>query len=95
MFNSSQIPLTALFARSMEGPTPISALGYAGLSAHVGVVLLASTADLWLQFDEARMGLATIGASTAIYSGIVSRSMLTERVHWPTPHLARLAQSTS
>jgi hypothetical protein len=73
MLKSSQIPLTALFARSMEGPTPTSALGYAGLSAHVGVVLLASTADLWFPFDEARMGLATIGASTAIYSGLVSQ----------------------
>jgi uncharacterized protein YbcC (UPF0753/DUF2309 family) len=73
MFKSSQIPLTALFARSMEGPTPTSALGYAGLSAHVGVVLLASTADLWFPLDEARMGLATIGASTALYSGLVSQ----------------------
>ena len=27
---SSQFPLTPLFARSMEGPTPSSALGYAG-----------------------------------------------------------------
>jgi uncharacterized protein YbcC (UPF0753/DUF2309 family) len=73
MFKSSQFPLTALFARSMEGPTPTSALGYAGLSAHVGVVLLASTADLWFPLDEARIGLATIGASTALYSGIVSQ----------------------
>ncbi len=39
-FKSSQFPLTSLFVRSMEGPTPASALGYAGLSAHVGVVLL-------------------------------------------------------
>jgi uncharacterized protein YbcC (UPF0753/DUF2309 family) len=73
MFKSSQIPLTALFARSMEGPTPTSALGYAGLSAHVGVVLLASTVELWFPFDEARIGLATIGASTALYSGLVSQ----------------------
>jgi uncharacterized protein YbcC (UPF0753/DUF2309 family) len=73
MFKSSQIPLTALFARSMEGPTPTSALGYAGLSAHVGVVLLASTADLWFPFDEARIVLVVAGASTALYSGLVSQ----------------------
>lgn len=50
-FKSSQFPLTGLFVRSMEGPTPTSALGYAGLSAHVGVVLLASTMPLWFPVD--------------------------------------------
>jgi hypothetical protein len=29
LFKSSQLPLTSLFVRSMEGPTPASALGYA------------------------------------------------------------------
>jgi len=73
MFKSSQMPLTALFARSMEGPTPSSALGYAGLSAHVGVVLLAATADLWMPFDWARTSLGVIGACTAVHGGMVSQ----------------------
>jgi NADH-quinone oxidoreductase subunit L len=73
MFKSSQIPLTALFARSMEGPTPSSALGYAGLSVHVGVVLLASRADIWMSFDWARTSLGVIGACTAVYAGLVSQ----------------------
>jgi len=73
LFKSSQIPLTALFARSMEGPTPTSALGYAGLSAHAGVVLLSSTLDLWFPYDGARMALAAVGGSTAVYAGLVSK----------------------
>jgi NADH:ubiquinone oxidoreductase subunit 5 (subunit L)/multisubunit Na+/H+ antiporter MnhA subunit len=47
LLKSSQLPVTSLFARSMEGPTPTSAIGYAGLSPHIGVVLLASTLPLW------------------------------------------------
>ena len=73
LFKSSQIPLTSLFMRSMEGPTPASALGYAGLSAHVGIVLLANTMPLWFGFDWARMGLATIGGASAVYGTLVSK----------------------
>jgi len=73
MFKSSQFPLTSLFARSMEGPTPASALGYAGLSAHVGVVLLTSTMPLWFGFDWARIALGSIGLVTAIYGTLISK----------------------
>jgi NADH:ubiquinone oxidoreductase subunit 5 (subunit L)/multisubunit Na+/H+ antiporter MnhA subunit len=59
-FKSSQWPLSALFVRSMEGPTPTSALGYAGLSAHVGVVLLASTVPLWYPFEAARLAMVSV-----------------------------------
>eukprot|EP01094_Clydonella_sp_ATCC50884_P027385 TRINITY_DN7846_c0_g1_i1.p1 TRINITY_DN7846_c0_g1~~TRINITY_DN7846_c0_g1_i1.p1 ORF type:complete len:759 (-),score=243.39 TRINITY_DN7846_c0_g1_i1:257-2503(-) len=70
LFKSSQIPLTSLFVRSMEGPTPASALGYAGLSAHVGVVLLSGTMPLWFPFDWARITLASIGGATALYGSL-------------------------
>ena len=73
IFKSSQFPLTSLFVRSMEGPTPASALGYAGLSAHFGVVLLSSTYPLWYGDDWARISLATIGIITAIYGTITSK----------------------
>lgn len=72
LLKSSQVPLTSLFMRSMEGPTPASALGYAGLSAHVGVVLLANTMPLWFAFDWARLTLASIGGATAVYGTLVS-----------------------
>lgn len=73
IFKSSQFPLTSLFVRSMEGPTPASALGYAGLSAHVGVVLLAGTMPLWFCYDWARVTLASLGLVTAFYSSMASR----------------------
>ncbi len=73
LFKSSQFPLTSLFVRSMEGPTPASALGYAGLSAHVGVVLLTSTMPLWFEYEWARVTLATIGIITAVHSTLISK----------------------
>ena len=74
LLKSSQIPLTSLFVRSMEGPTTASALGYAGLSAHLGVVLLASTMPLWFEFDMARGVIGAIGLSTALYGSMVART---------------------
>lgn len=73
LFKSSQFPLTSLFVRSMEGPTPCSALGYAGLSAHVGVVLLTSTFNLWFGFDWARVLLGSVGLITAVESTLKSK----------------------
>jgi NADH-quinone oxidoreductase subunit L len=39
LFKSSQLPLTSLFVRSMEGPTPASALGYAVTKYYLFFVL--------------------------------------------------------
>eukprot|EP01102_Stenamoeba_stenopodia_P000183 TRINITY_DN10145_c0_g1_i1.p1 TRINITY_DN10145_c0_g1~~TRINITY_DN10145_c0_g1_i1.p1 ORF type:complete len:296 (+),score=58.39 TRINITY_DN10145_c0_g1_i1:488-1375(+) len=72
-FKSSQFPLTPLFARSMEGPTPASALGYAGLSAHVGIVLLTRTMPIWFEFDWARLILGAIGVISAVDSSLVAK----------------------
>ena len=72
-YKSSQFPLTSLFVRSMEGPTPTSALGYAGLSAHVGIVLLAGTMPLWYPLDAARIALASVGLLTAVHNTLVAR----------------------
>ncbi len=70
---SSQFPLTSLFTRSMEGPTPTSALGYAGLSAHIGVVLLARTAGaVDAVVRRARCAWLHIGLITAIHAQLVS-----------------------
>eukprot|EP00457_Paulinella_chromatophora_P000426 gb/GEZN01000426.1/.p1 GENE.gb/GEZN01000426.1/~~gb/GEZN01000426.1/.p1 ORF type:complete len:1268 (+),score=118.32 gb/GEZN01000426.1/:298-4101(+) len=73
LFKSSQFPLTSLFVRSMEGPTPASALGYAGLSAHMGVVLLTGTMPLWFGFDLARLTVGSIGIITATYGSLVAK----------------------
>lgn len=70
LLKSSQVPFTALFARSMEGPMPSSALAYAGLSAHLGVVLLSGTMPLWFGFEWARIVLASVGALTTGVSSL-------------------------
>lgn len=69
---SSQFPLTGLFMRSMEGASSNSALGYAGLSAHAGVLLLAGTMDLWFGFEWARAALFGCGLVTAVQSGCIA-----------------------
>jgi hypothetical protein len=74
MCKSSQFPLSVLFARSMEGPTPSSALGYAGLSAHIGVVLLVTTSALWLPFEWARYAIAGVGGFTVVSASLVART---------------------
>lgn len=73
LIKSSQVPLSALFVRSMEGPTPASALGYAGLSAHIGIVLLSATTSIWYPFVAARVVLASVGLATAFICSIVSK----------------------
>lgn len=69
---ASQFPVSGLFLRSMEGATPTSALGYAALSAHVPVVLLAQTMPMWFEYDWARLLLAAIGGITAVQSTIIA-----------------------
>ena len=69
---SSQFPFSGLFLRSMEGASPNSALGYAGISAHVGIVLLAGTMPIWFQFEWARTLMALTGALTVAQSGIIA-----------------------
>jgi len=73
LLHSGQFPVTNLFMRSMEGPAPTSALGYAGLSAHAGVVLLSSTMPLWFGFNWARILLAVVGATSSIIAGVVCK----------------------
>lgn len=73
LFKSSQFPLVSLFARSMEGPTPASALGYAGLSAHVGIVLLVGTMPVWFGFGWARVALGSVGIITAVYASLIEK----------------------
>lgn len=72
LIKSSQFPLTNLFTRSMEGASPTTAIGYAGVSAHAGVVLLASTTPLWFEFEWARLALASAGLITATNAGLLS-----------------------
>lgn len=73
LLKTSQFPLTNLFARSMEGTSPGSALGDASLAAHIGIVLLSGTMPLWFGFTWARVALASVGLLTAITSSLISQ----------------------
>ena len=72
LIKSSQFPFSGLFVRSMEGASPNSALGYAGISAHAGVVLLASTMPMWFEYETARWALAILGGITAFQNGVIA-----------------------
>jgi NADH:ubiquinone oxidoreductase subunit 5 (subunit L)/multisubunit Na+/H+ antiporter MnhA subunit len=73
LLKSGQFPVTNLLMRSMEGPSPTSALAYAGLSAHLGVVLLAGTMPHWFGFFWARAILASVGLLSAGIAGLVCK----------------------
>ena len=47
LVEGGQLPFIDLLARSMEQPSPTSALGEATLSGHAGVVLLGLTQEIW------------------------------------------------
>jgi hypothetical protein len=70
----SQFPVSNLFARCMEGASPSSALGYAALSAHAGLVLLSATMEYWFEpFIWGRVVLAAVGGLTVVNACLVSK----------------------
>ena len=46
----------------------------AGLSAHIGVVLLATTTDCWFEYDSIRMAIGGTGLLTTVYSTLVAHT---------------------
>lgn len=73
ILKTSQFPAMNLFARSMEGTSPSSALGDASLAAHIGIVMLSGTIPLWFTFTWARIALASVGIITVVCSDLVSK----------------------
>lgn len=74
-FKSSQFPITSLFAQSMEGPTPSTGLGYTGLSAHMGVTMLAISMPHWFPYTWARIAVGVWGGFTAIYASSIAQTL--------------------
>jgi len=73
LLKTSQFPVGALFSRSMESPSPISALGSGALSAHLGVVLLSGTQDIWMKSALARALLLGTGLLTCVTTGLAAQ----------------------
>lgn len=68
---SAQLPFTPWLARAMEGPTPSSAVFYGAVMVHAGVYLVCLLQPIFEQSLLARIVLAVVGLTTAVYSVIV------------------------
>ena len=72
MTKSAQMPLHIWLPDSMEGPTPVSALIHAATMVTAGVFLLCRFADLIVLTPVLMNCIAFIGASSALWLGIIA-----------------------
>src|SRR5215210_7278737 len=70
---SAQFPLHVWLPDAMEGPTPVSALIHAATMVAAGVYLVARTYDIFVQSEEAMLGVAYSGGLTALMAATVAR----------------------
>jgi len=72
MGKSAQIPFHVWLPGAMEAPTPVSALIHAATMVNAGPFLLVRLSPLIVLSPYAMTFIAIIGASTAVFAGIVS-----------------------
>ena len=70
---SAQFPFSSWLPRSMEGPTPSSAIFYGSLSVHIGVFLLLRTFPFWEYQYSVRVIIGVLGLITAIMGSLTAR----------------------
>ena len=71
MGKSAQMPLHVWLPDSMEGPTPISALIHAATMVTAGIFMVARMSPLFEYSDTALSVVLVIGATTAIFCGLL------------------------
>lgn len=71
MGKSAQMPLHVWLPESMEGPTPISALIHAATMVTAGVFMVARMSPLFELTDTALTVVMVIGATGALFTGIL------------------------
>lgn len=71
MGKSAQMPLHIWLPESMEGPTPISALIHAATMVTAGVYMVARLSPLYELSASALTFVLVIGATTALFTGIL------------------------
>ncbi len=71
MGKSAQVPLHVWLPDSMEGPTPISALIHAATMVTAGIFMVARMSPLFELSDTALAFVAVIGATTALFTGLI------------------------
>ena len=64
---SAQLPFASWISRSLEGPTPSSAIFYGAVMVHAGVFLVIRLEPVLLRVPDVMVYLAAVGALTAIY----------------------------
>jgi NADH-quinone oxidoreductase subunit L len=72
MGKSAQIPFHVWLPGAMEAPTPVSALIHAATMVNAGPFLLVRLSPLIILSPYAMTFIAVIGATTAVFAGIVS-----------------------
>lgn len=75
MGKSAQVPLHVWLPESMEGPTPISALIHAATMVTAGVFMIARISPLMELSDTALNVVLVIGATGALFTGILALVM--------------------
>ena len=71
MGKSAQVPLHVWLPDSMEGPTPISALIHAATMVTAGIFMVARMSPLFDLTDDALHFVIVIGATTALFMGLL------------------------
>ena len=71
MGKSAQVPLHVWLPDSMEGPTPISALIHAATMVTAGIFMVARMSPLFELSDAALSFVLVIGATTALFMGLL------------------------
>lgn len=71
MGKSAQVPLHVWLPDSMEGPTPISALIHAATMVTAGIFMVARLSPLYELSEVASSVVLVIGATTALFTGIL------------------------
>jgi NADH-quinone oxidoreductase subunit L len=70
---SAQFPFSFWISRSMEGPTPSSAIFYGALGVHTGAFLLLRTYPIWQDQPIICVSVALVGLVTALFASMTSR----------------------
>ncbi len=72
MGKSAQVPLHVWLPESMEGPTPISALIHAATMVTAGIFMVSRMSPLYEYADAARSMILIIGATGALFTGLIA-----------------------